>query len=212
MDIIRCPKCHNEVSASEDVCPYCGVQLKPPPVPIPGSYTQPPYMQKNAKRDSKPMYMQKKPVYMQKKVKQAKKSNPILGWALGWALCGCLLPVILMFGSCAMIGLIGGSSTNSSNKAKSPSKPRAPYVPSNSGWDASVREVERYLERNLKDPDSFDAIEWSTVVKHPSIKDAYMVRCRYRAKNSFGGYVISNQIFTISKVGQEYVVTDMVEL
>jgi len=56
------------------------------PLPIPGSYTQPPYMQKNVKRDSKPMYMQKKPVYMQKKqaTKKANNTNAtnIVSWTI----------------------------------------------------------------------------------------------------------------------------------
>ncbi len=59
----------------------------------------------------------------------------------------------------------------------------------NSPWDGSVYEVEQYLKsRVLKDPDSFQAIEWSRVVKGCG---DYAVRLKYRARNSFGGYVCS---------------------
>lgn len=68
----------------------------------------------------------------------------------------------------------------------------------NSPWDGSVYQVENYLKENLKDPDSYQSIEWSSVVE----KDGnYQVRHKYRAKNSFGGYVVENCIFTLSKEG-----------
>ena len=35
----------------------------------------------------------------------------------------------------------------------------------NSGLDASVYQVEQFLDDNLKDPDSYDPIEWSAVQK-----------------------------------------------
>jgi hypothetical protein len=69
----------------------------------------------------------------------------------------------------------------------------------NSSYDGSVYQVERYLERNLKDPDSFEAIEWSSVVKRAD--GGFMVRCKYRAKNSFGGYVVENQAFILDSTG-----------
>lgn len=68
----------------------------------------------------------------------------------------------------------------------------------NSGWDGSVLGVKHYLKRTLKDPDSFEAIEWSAVLK---LCDGYAVRLKYRAKNSFGGYVIDNSVFTLNPDG-----------
>lgn len=68
----------------------------------------------------------------------------------------------------------------------------------NSPWDGSVYQVENYLKKNLKDPDSYQSIEWSSVAE----KDGnYQVRHKYRAKNSFGGYVVENCIFTLNKEG-----------
>lgn len=70
------------------------------------------------------------------------------------------------------------------------------YKAYNSEWDGSVYPVKLYLKKNLKDPDSYEAIEWSKVQK---TNEGYMVRHKYRAKNSFGGYVIENKVFYLNK-------------
>lgn len=87
-----------------------------------------------------------------------------------------------------------GSSSSSSTKA---SVSHETVV--NSAWDGSVYQVERYLKRNLKDPDSYQGIEWSRVA--PSDDGGYYVRHTYRAKNGFGGYVIENKVFYLSSQG-----------
>jgi len=69
----------------------------------------------------------------------------------------------------------------------------------NSSWDGSVWQVMQYLKSNLKDPDSYESIEWSSVQKQG---ENYVVRHKYRAKNSFGGYMIENQIFTLNSDGE----------
>ena len=69
----------------------------------------------------------------------------------------------------------------------------------NSGWDGRVYQVEMYLEKVLKDPESFEAIEWGPVWTKSN--QEYRVRCKYRAKNSFGGYVISHQVFVMNSAG-----------
>ena len=73
----------------------------------------------------------------------------------------------------------------------------------NSRWDSSVSQVEKYLKQNLKDPKSYESIEWSPVVKLDAddLQHKFIVRHKYRAKNSFGGYVISNQMFYLDKHG-----------
>ena len=92
------------------------------------------------------------------------------------------------------LGSGGGSSSSSSSSSSPPSN-----VPINSAWDGSVRQVERYLKDNLKDPDSYQGIEWSPVAKTDS--GGYIVRHKYRAKNSFGGYVVEEKIFTMDSEG-----------
>lgn len=76
----------------------------------------------------------------------------------------------------------------------------------NSVWDNSVWQVEKYLKKNLKDPKSYEGIEWSKVSKTDSGR--FMVRHKYRAKNSFGGYVISDQVFMMDLNGNVIEVVD----
>lgn len=85
-------------------------------------------------------------------------------------------------------------------KPREPARQAAPAraVVQNSGWDGSVHQVERYLKTALKDPDSYDGIEWSKVVPAGT---GYAVRHKYRARNSFGGMVIENQIFVLDAAG-----------
>lgn len=68
----------------------------------------------------------------------------------------------------------------------------------NSAWDGSVSQVKKYLRNTLKDPSSYKSIDWGNVVK---TKNGYMVRHKYRAKNSFGGYVVENNVFYLDISG-----------
>lgn len=68
----------------------------------------------------------------------------------------------------------------------------------NSSLDGSVSQVVKYLKNNLKDPDSYESIEWGNVTE---TDNGYIVRHKYRAKNSFGGYVIEHLIFHIDWQG-----------
>ncbi len=105
--------------------------------------------------------------------------------------CGCLL----LIPSCFFIFLVYAMVTGTTSTTQSSTSSK---TVSNSAWDGSVYQVERYLKRYLKEPDSFQAIEWSPVQETDT---GYIVRCKYRAKNSFGGYVIENQIFTLNRNG-----------
>lgn len=71
---------------------------------------------------------------------------------------------------------------------------------SNSAWNGGVYQVENYLKNTLKDPDSYEGIEWSNVIKNND--GTFVVRHKYRAKNSFGGYVVSNQMFMLDARGK----------
>jgi hypothetical protein len=68
-----------------------------------------------------------------------------------------------------------------------------------SAWDGSVWQVKQWLKDNLKDPKSLDIMEWSKLVEEPDGNLA--VRVKYRAKNSFGGYVIENKVVRLSRNG-----------
>lgn len=75
----------------------------------------------------------------------------------------------------------------------------------NSSLDGSVSQVKKYIKNNLKDPKSYESIEWGKVVEN---EDGYMVRHKYRAKNSFGGYTIENKVFHLDLKGNIIDVTN----
>ena len=76
----------------------------------------------------------------------------------------------------------------------------------NNKWNGGVKQVEDYLERTLCDPDSYESIEWSEVKEKA---DGYYVRHKYRAKNGFGGYVVTNQLFHLDSSGNVVDVKDL---
>lgn len=74
----------------------------------------------------------------------------------------------------------------------------------NSGWDYSVRQVEKYLKSTLNDPNSYESIKWFQVVdagENSNTFYRYYVKHHYRAKNAFGGYIIKRQIFYLDDQG-----------
>ena len=68
----------------------------------------------------------------------------------------------------------------------------------NNSYDGSVWQVKQYLDKTLKDPDSYESIEWGKVTRNAQ---GYEVRHKFRAKNSFGGYVIEEYIYQIDMQG-----------
>ena len=90
-----------------------------------------------------------------------------------------------------------GSILDDNSNSNSNSKVR------NSELDASVYQVKHYLKNYyLKDPRSYESIEWSKVNEvSGNSYYKYWVRHKYRAKNSFGGYVIENKIFYLDEQG-----------
>lgn len=76
----------------------------------------------------------------------------------------------------------------------------------NNKWNGGVKQVEDYLECTLRDPDSYESIEWSEVKQKD---DGYYVRHKYRAKNGFGGYVVTNQLFHLDFNGNIVDVKDL---
>ncbi len=103
--------------------------------------------------------------------------------------------------------LAAGSTDSDSSTSSGSSAPREKVA--NSEWDAAVPQVVDYLKRNLKDPDSAQWIEWSKVQEVSGQAHKYMVRCKYRAKNSFGGYEVANQIFYLDADGNVINVVDI---
>lgn len=68
----------------------------------------------------------------------------------------------------------------------------------NNAFTGSVWQVKKYIKAKLKDPDSYESIEWSKVIQDGQ---NYKVRHKYRAKNSFGGFVVEEWMFTLDENG-----------
>lgn len=92
------------------------------------------------------------------------------------------------------------SSFSSSKSSRTyPDSRSSQEIVMNSPWDASVSQVKSWLKTNLKDPGSLEFIEWSKVSK--TNDGGFTVRVKYRAKNSFGGYVVENKVFFLNSSG-----------
>jgi hypothetical protein len=63
--------------------------------------------------------------------------------------------------------------------------------------------AKQWLRTSLKDPESVQYIQWSTVSKTEN--GLYSMRLEYRAKNSFNAYVVENVTFSFDTLG--YVVS-----
>ena len=100
--------------------------------------------------------------------------------------------------------------TNLENKDESSTYTPSTITPKaevkNNKWNGGVKQVEDYLKRTLRDPDSYESIEWSEVKQKD---DGYYVRHKYRAKNGFGGYVVVNQLFHLDFSGNVVDVKDL---
>ena len=117
------------------------------------------------------------------------------GYGAGeWMAAGSVGAVVLI----ALIGLKACIGGNSEDKA-APVIRESVEIVRNSGWDGSVLQVKRFLKGNVKDPSSLEFIEWSPVRK--TTDGRFLVRVRYRARNSFGGYVVENNVFLLSATG-----------
>lgn len=84
----------------------------------------------------------------------------------------------------------------------------------NSAWDNSVFQVEDFLKANLlKDPDSYQSIEWQPVLKIPNSTSIgvthYIVVHKFRAKNSFAGYNVEQYMFELDNEGKVIDVRNM---
>ena len=125
------------------------------------------------------------------KIAEIKKKNEQLNKELksGCGL-GCLIVIIIII----IVGLV-----NFFYPSSSPNNSASQETVVNSSWDGSVDQVKSWLKGNLKDPDSLQFIEWSSVSK--TNDGGFMVRVKYRAKNSFGGYVVENKVFFLNSSG-----------
>lgn len=78
-------------------------------------------------------------------------------------------------------------------------------VVANSEFDGSVSQIKSYLKSNAKDPSSLEFISWSPVVE---TNNGFMVRVKYRAKNSFGALVVEEKVFHLNSSGGIIIASD----
>jgi len=70
--------------------------------------------------------------------------------------------------------------------------------PLQSAWDGHVTEVERYIKQTANDPSSLEFLEWSPIT---AVDGYWVVKCKYKGSNAFGGIVTNTTWFYI-KNGQ----------
>jgi len=69
--------------------------------------------------------------------------------------------------------------------------------------------VRVYLKRYyLKDPDSYQGISWEAFGIYNQENNTYFALHKYRAKNSFGGYVVEEKLFVLDSNGNVIKVVD----
>ncbi|MFT0280834.1 hypothetical protein [Bacteroides thetaiotaomicron] len=69
--------------------------------------------------------------------------------------------------------------------------------------------VRVYLKRHyLKDPDSYEGISWEAFGTYNKDNNTYFALHKYRAKNSYGGYVVEEKLFVLDSDGNVIKVVD----
>lgn len=133
---------------------------------------------------------------MKKQPKQNKSSSS-----------GCLVIVLAL----VILGVVGSqlpsTGTGSGKKTATTTEAKAPLSPEEkrkqqikrqfSAWDGAHINLEMLIEENLKDPDSYQHIE----TRYRDNGDSILVTTKYRAKNSFGGYVVNTVVATYDLEG-----------
>jgi hypothetical protein len=73
------------------------------------------------------------------------------------------------------------------------------------GRGGAVSQVQEYLKATANDADSIKYLEWSRVEK---TRHGYSVRCKFRAKNAFGAYILHNKVFEMTDTGAVFQMRD----
>jgi ssDNA-binding Zn-finger/Zn-ribbon topoisomerase 1 len=169
--LINCPVCENTLNIETKSCPKCGEALTEE------KREKAIFRIRKRKIDTKTSHEESRDI--PQFIKETKFFTPIkiLGIIIGG-----LIILFYMFS--------GDPDKSILDKTES--------IVKNSYQDGSVYQIKDYLEKTLKDQDSFEVIKWGKVIKSG---DKYLVRCKYRFKDSFGNYVTSNQGFTLDSEG-----------
>ena len=101
---------------------------------------------------------------------------------------GCLTVIVLLF-ILFIFNLFSSKKDNSS-------VPSPQVSTEDREWAGVVLKVKTWLNANLKDPGSLEFIDFSPLAK--TEVGTTMIRVKYRAKNSFGGYEVENKVFLLN--------------
>ena len=201
MALIKCPDCGKMISNRAEVCPNCGL-------------TEPAMTIRELEDKSKVPQLLNVPCPYCK--------NSISIESIVCEYCGADIPeeamrsqiynsetrgytwILVVFLIVAfVVAIIAKGCGSSDGKPTSYVSPRT--VVENSSFDGSVHQVKSWLKENLKDPKSVEYLDWSPVTRHGT---GYLVRVKYRAKNSYGGYSVEEKLFSLDSMGSVVSVMD----
>lgn len=173
MALIPCSECGKEMSPQAAACPHCGHPLDGRPDTAPAT--------KKVSRAG-----------------QVREKEPFFSKGSG-----CALFVVALFIFFGVVGYINTppkteEELEAERRYKAQEEEQRHWKVQNSAWDGSVVQVEQWLKKSLRDPDSFEAVTWGRVKKTES---GYQVTLTYRAKNGFGGVNVTNAVFLLSEDG-----------
>lgn len=108
----------------------------------------------------------------------------------------CLIGFVLFNMICVTFSLVMGDDVSSIS-----SEPKVENFNDNSEFHQILAKnyFKDYIKKNLKDPDSYDEIEYSSV--YNEARQCYVVDLKYRANNSFGGKTIERYICDVKFEG-----------
>lgn len=192
MAMVKCLECNKKISDKALSCPHCGFEMSEENIerhlienPPAADRVKCPYCKAVISKFSRACKNCRKRIHeddMNEAIRKANISSTI------WKVFSYTVVIVLVIWIASSDSCSGGSSSSSSSGK----------IVENSSWDGSVHQVKDWLRNNLKDPGSLEFIEWGTVIETTS---GYSVRVKYRAKNSFGGYVIEEKIFDLDRSG-----------
>lgn len=202
MQYLQCPKCGMKYHPKAGVCPKCKI-------------TPEQHLKQVEEKTTHTTTPKKTAAPKKKNLRPCKDcGEPVSKSATACPKCGAQLPKEVGAGCGTLIFIMLGififTVTTNSNKPKPPQIPvvaKSESAVENNRYDGGVYQAEAWLKQNLKDPDSLQVITWGKVMDIGADLEAetghrYATWCRYRAKNSFGGYSIATTWFYLDKQGR----------
>jgi len=178
---MECPKCGHECFSDKTECEECGIVFEKYHKYLEGT-------QHREETRAKSVSHWKLFPTREERVAQAERMTQLMesGTTKGKILNGLGVLLLLLIMAPCLVPAFVDTGLFSTAKVR------------NAYFDGGVAQVEYWLKRNLKDPGSLEIIEWGKVNKLPY---GYSVTCEYRAKNSFGGYVVNKRTFFLDAEG-----------